>query len=82
MPSCRLNGALAAVEIPPADRSQPLPLSHAQERLWFLDQFEDNLTAYNMPFALRLRGALDHGRTRTDAASRLCAAMKCCARSL
>jgi len=33
-----------------------LPLSHAQERLWFLDRLEPGLTAYNVPFALELRG--------------------------
>jgi amino acid adenylation domain-containing protein len=36
-----------------------LPLSFAQQRLWFLDQFEPGSSAYNMPFALRLKGVLD-----------------------
>jgi non-ribosomal peptide synthetase component F len=36
-----------------------LPLSFAQQRLWFLDQFEPGSSAYNMPFALRLKGPLD-----------------------
>ncbi|HKV36650.1 MAG TPA: amino acid adenylation domain-containing protein, partial [Pyrinomonadaceae bacterium] len=35
------------------------PLSFAQQRLWFLDQFEPGSTAYNMPFALRVKGSLD-----------------------
>ncbi|SDX04453.1 amino acid adenylation domain-containing protein [Marininema mesophilum] len=34
------------------------PLSFSQQRIWFLDQFEENLTAYNMPFALELQGNL------------------------
>ena len=34
-------------------------LSFAQQRLWFLDQFEPGSSAYNMPFALRLKGVLD-----------------------
>ena len=37
------------------------PLSFAQQRLWFLDQFEPSGAHYNMPFGLRLRGALDVG---------------------
>ncbi|MDU9393633.1 non-ribosomal peptide synthase/polyketide synthase [Pseudomonas sp. zfem002] len=42
-----------------ADRSQPLALSYAQQRQWFLWQLEPHSAAYNMPAALRLRGALD-----------------------
>ncbi len=41
------------------DRSAPLPLSYAQQRLWFLDQLEPGSPAYNVPSALRLSGALD-----------------------
>ncbi|MEA2691483.1 MAG: hypothetical protein QOJ16_870, partial [Acidobacteriota bacterium] len=40
-------------------RTAGLPLSFAQERLWFLDQLEPGGAAYNMPGALRLRGRLD-----------------------
>ncbi|HST57598.1 MAG TPA: amino acid adenylation domain-containing protein, partial [Longimicrobium sp.] len=43
----------------PVDRTQPLPLSFAQERLWFIDRLEPGSAAYNVPAALRLRGALD-----------------------
>lgn len=42
-----------------AARPDPLPLSHAQERLWFLDQLEGAGSAYTMPMALRLQGPLD-----------------------
>ncbi|MDO0928848.1 amino acid adenylation domain-containing protein [Streptomyces sp. TG1A-8] len=63
-------GALAAVveeldtggaqRIAPADRAGgPLPLSFAQQRLWFLDQLEPGRAEYVVPFALRVGGALD-----------------------
>ena len=40
-------------------RSEQMPLSFAQERLWFLDQFEPNNPFYNIPAALRLKGSLN-----------------------
>ncbi|MFI1866163.1 amino acid adenylation domain-containing protein [Streptomyces jumonjinensis] len=36
-----------------------LPLSHAQEHLWFLDRLTPGQHTYNAPMALRLRGPLD-----------------------
>ena len=36
-----------------------LPLSWAQERLWFLDQLESDSAAYNMPAALQISGQLN-----------------------
>jgi amino acid adenylation domain-containing protein len=48
--------------VPPivaVSREGELPLSFAQQRLWFLDQFEPNSTVYLMQAALRLRGSLD-----------------------
>ena len=36
-----------------------LPLSYAQQRLWFLDELEPGTPVYNMPFAVRVRGQLD-----------------------
>ncbi|GAA3169214.1 MULTISPECIES: amino acid adenylation domain-containing protein [Streptomyces] len=43
------------------ERPDVLPLSFAQQRLWFLDQWEEAGTAYNLPLALRLSGPLDRG---------------------
>jgi amino acid adenylation domain-containing protein len=40
-------------------RSGPRPLSFAQERLWFLDQYEPDSPLYNVALALRMRGSLD-----------------------
>src|SRR5690554_406607 len=42
-----------------ADRSQPLPLSFAQQRFWFIEQLNPNDSTYNMPFALRINEALN-----------------------
>jgi amino acid adenylation domain-containing protein len=41
------------------ERVGRLPLSFAQQRLWFLEQLEGELTAYNLPYAWRLRGPLN-----------------------
>jgi nonribosomal peptide synthetase DhbF len=58
-----LDGAAAArpplVRMP---RPERLPLSFAQQRLWFLEQFHGPGTAYNLPFAWRLRGAWTRAR--------------------
>jgi len=44
--------------IPPADRTEPLPLSFSQQRLWFLHEFQPGDSAYNSGLAVRLRGPL------------------------
>jgi amino acid adenylation domain-containing protein len=46
--------AIGAIAIQP-----DYALSHAQRRLWVLDQLEENQIAYNMPTAIRLKGTLD-----------------------
>jgi amino acid adenylation domain-containing protein len=45
--------------IPHVDRNRDLPLSYAQERLWFLEQFEQDRTFLLRPSLYRLKGHLD-----------------------
>src|SRR6185503_4538508 len=52
----------AAPSLPPLERvprQGPLPLSFAQQRLWFIDRMEGGTAAYNLPLAIRLTGRLD-----------------------
>ncbi|MFN6558746.1 MAG: amino acid adenylation domain-containing protein [Nostoc sp. ChiSLP01] len=49
---------LSSPPILPKAKNAQLPLSYAQQRLWFLDQFEPNSAFYNIPLALRLVGTL------------------------
>ncbi|MCX4545367.1 non-ribosomal peptide synthetase [Streptomyces sp. NBC_01565] len=41
------------------ERPEELPLSHAQQRLWVIQQIESASAAYNFPLVMRLRGSLD-----------------------
>ncbi|BAZ22617.1 McnC protein [Kalymmatonema gypsitolerans NIES-4073] len=43
----------------PISRNRNLPLSFAQQRLWFLDQLVPNNPFYNVPAAFRLTGSLN-----------------------
>jgi amino acid adenylation domain-containing protein len=47
------------------ENGSPLPLSFAQERLWFLDQLTPGDAALNIPVALNLFGTLDVTRLET-----------------
>lgn len=44
--------------IAPADRGSPIPLSFAQQRLWFLDQLAPGDPAFNIPTGVLLEGEL------------------------
>jgi amino acid adenylation domain-containing protein len=43
----------------PIERTGALPLSFAQERLWFIDRLDPGSAVYNVPVAWRLGGSLD-----------------------
>ena len=55
----RAGDTWAMPPIQSVSRNQPLPLSFAQQRLWFLDQLDPGTPAYNLPEALHLTGQLD-----------------------
>ncbi|HEU4562489.1 MAG TPA: methyltransferase, partial [Longimicrobium sp.] len=58
----RVVESAARAEMPPiepVDRGEPLALSFAQQRLWFIHQVEGAGAAYHLPVRLRLRGELD-----------------------
>src|SRR4051794_24222029 len=51
----------------------PLPLSFAQQRLWFIDQLQPGSVFFNVSTALRLSGTLDaaaFGRALTEVVRR------------
>src|SRR5271165_2360824 len=59
-------GAALRPAMVPQPRPERLPLSYAQQRLWFIDQLEGGVSPdYHIPAALRLRGELD--RSALDA---------------
>ena len=55
----RGRGRPAPPPIRRRDGGSSWPLSYAQERLWFLQRLQPRSSAYNLPFPLRVTGALD-----------------------
>ncbi|WP_442941858.1 amino acid adenylation domain-containing protein [Nocardia sp. NBC_00416] len=50
------TGRVALTAQPRPDR---IPLSYAQQRMWFLNRFEPDSAAYSIPIVIRLTGQLD-----------------------
>lgn len=58
----KLKAAAEGLSAPPmvkVPRTGNHPLSFTQESMWFLDQTEQNLTAYNVPGAVHMDGVLN-----------------------
>ncbi|HTK10968.1 MAG TPA: amino acid adenylation domain-containing protein, partial [Ktedonobacteraceae bacterium] len=54
----RQEGRSAMPPLVVGERPEVLPLSHAQQRLWFLEQLEPESTTYLLPSALHIQGTL------------------------
>ena len=53
----RQPGTIASIS--PRSETKDIPLSFAQEQLWFLDQFQPGNPSYHIAASMRFRGALD-----------------------
>ena len=55
----RQHEPTAPATIQPVPRTEPLPVSFAQQRLWFLEQMQQEGAVYNIPLAIQVQGFLD-----------------------
>lgn len=55
----RMDRGLETPPIKPVARNTELPLSFAQERIWFLDQLESDSPLYHLPMALQFKGQVN-----------------------
>ncbi|WP_433733955.1 amino acid adenylation domain-containing protein [Nocardia sp. CA-129566] len=55
----QLTGTRSRRALVAGPRPERIPLSPAQQRMWFLNRFDTDSTAYNIPVAIRLTGDLD-----------------------
>ncbi|WP_460695373.1 amino acid adenylation domain-containing protein, partial [Nocardia thraciensis] len=55
----RHAGSAAGQQLRPMPRPERIPLSYAQQRMWFLNRFDPASAVNNIPVAVRLTGALD-----------------------
>jgi amino acid adenylation domain-containing protein len=62
-------GAARPIELVRVSREGDHPLSHNQQRLWFMKQVDPNSAAYNIPSVVRVRGMLDVATLETSLAS-------------
>ncbi|MFW2244019.1 amino acid adenylation domain-containing protein, partial [Rhodococcus opacus] len=53
------DGLEARPPLKPREGTAEVPVSPAQQRMWFINQFDTTSSAYNVAFALRLEGRLD-----------------------
>ncbi|WP_280269750.1 non-ribosomal peptide synthetase [Nocardia wallacei] len=60
----RHAGSAAGQQLRPMPRPERIPLSYAQQRMWFLNRFDPAGAVNNIPVAVRLTGALDLGALR------------------